>query len=72
MMPVAFDGINVGAGILVDEAYALVNGAMRVTLRFEIPVRSPTITDNRSAGFDPCIYNRLQSFDGSIRNRNRN
>jgi hypothetical protein len=31
MTPVPFDGINVGAGILVDEAYALVNGAMRVT-----------------------------------------
>jgi hypothetical protein len=69
-MPVAFDGIDVGAGILVNKAYALVNGVMHVTLRFEIPVRSPTITGDRTARFDPCIYNGLQSFGGSIQNGN--
>jgi hypothetical protein len=69
-MSVAFDGIDVGASILVNKAYALVNGVMLVTLLFEISVRSPTITGDRSARFDPRIYNGLQSFGGCIRNGN--
>ena len=43
---------------------------MRLNLRVEIPVRSPAFTDDRSAGFDPCIYDGLQSVSGSVRNGN--
>jgi hypothetical protein len=41
---------------------------VRVSFRVDIPVRSPAITDDRSAGFDPCIYNSYQSVGGSVRN----
>jgi len=51
--PRALCGVCVGACTLVDEANAVVNGTVRVTFRVEIPVRSPAITDDRSAGFDP-------------------
>ena len=37
-------------------------------MRVEIAVRTPTITDDRSAGLDPCIYNGLQSVSGSVWN----
>ena len=55
---------------LVNEASAVVNGAVLLTFRVEIPVRSPAITDDCSAGFDPCIYNGLQSVCGPVRNGN--
>jgi len=41
-----------------------------VTLRVEIAVRTPAITDDRSAGFDPCIYDGHQSFGSSVRDGN--
>jgi hypothetical protein len=59
-----------GAGLHVLEAEAVIDGEMCVTLRFETLVRCPTITDDRSAGFDPCIFYGHQSFGGSIRNGN--
>jgi hypothetical protein len=60
--------VCVGASTLVNEATAVVNGAVRITFRVEIPVRSPAITDDRSAGFDPRSYNGYQSVGGSVRN----
>jgi hypothetical protein len=45
-------------------------GAASVTLCVEIPVRRPSITDDRGASFDPCIYNGLQSTSGSVRKGN--
>ena len=62
--------VCVSACTLVNEANALVNGAVRVTFRVEIPTRSPAVTDGRSAGFDPCICNGHQSVGGSLRNGN--
>jgi len=35
----------------------------------EIAVRTPTVTDDRSAGFDPGMYNGRQCVSGSVRNR---
>ena len=70
MTPRALSGVCVGACTLVNEANAVVNGVMRVTFRVEIPVRSPAITYDRSAGFDPCIYNVLQSVSNPVRNGN--
>ena len=70
MTPHALYSVCVSACTLVNEASVVVNGAVRVTFRVEIPVCSPAITDDRSAGFDPCIYNGHQGVDGSVRNGN--
>jgi len=48
--PRALDGIRVCAGVSIDEVDAVVDGAMRVNLRTEIAVRTPAITNDRSAG----------------------
>jgi len=70
MTPRALDGVCVGVWTLVSEATAVVDGAVRVTLRVQIPVRSPAVTDDRRAVFDPCIYNGCQSVCGSVRKVN--
>ena len=70
MTPRALYNLCVGACTLVNEANAVVNGVVRVTFRDEIPVCSPAFTDDHSTGFDPCIYNGLQSVGGSVRNGN--
>jgi len=57
MTPRAFYSVCVGACKLVNEASAVANGAVCVTFRVEIPVRSPAVSDDHSAGFYPCIYN---------------
>ena len=66
----ALCGVCVVACTRVNEAKAVVNGAVRLTFRVEIPVLSPAITDDRSAGFDPCNYNGLQNVSGPVRNGN--
>jgi hypothetical protein len=48
----------------------MVYGVVCVTMRVEIAVRTPAVTNDRSAGFDPCIYNGHQSVGGSVRNGN--
>jgi len=70
MAPRALYIVCVGACTLVNEANGVVNGAVPVTFRVEILVRLPTITDDRSAEFDPSIYNDHQSVGGSVRNGN--
>ena len=44
--------VCVGACTHVNKANGVVNGAVRVTFHVEIPVRSPAITDDRSAGLE--------------------
>ena len=68
--PSTHDSIGVSAILMVNELYAMVDGAVCVTSRVEIAVRTPAVTDDRSAGFDPCIYNGHQSVGGSVRNGN--
>jgi len=70
MTPRALYSVCVGPCTLVKEANGVVNGALRVTFRVEIPVSSPAIADGLSAEFDPSIYNGHQSVDGSFRNGN--
>ena len=70
MTPRGFDGVHVSPNKLINKANAVIDGAVRVILRIEIPLRCPEITDDRSAGFNPCIYNGLQSVSGSVRNGN--
>jgi len=55
--PSTHDSIGVSAILMVNELYAMVDGAVCVTSRVEIAVRTPAVTDDRSAGFDPCVYN---------------
>jgi hypothetical protein len=64
--------IGLGASPLVNELYAMFDGAVCVTLRVEIAVSTPAITDDRSTGFNPCIYNGHQSADGSVREKRFN
>jgi hypothetical protein len=68
--PSDLDCVGVDTIPLVNELYAMIDGSVCVTLRFEIPLLSPEVTIDRSAGFDPCIYNGHQSVDGSVRNGN--
>jgi hypothetical protein len=70
MAPCTLYFVCFGASALVNEPYAVVDGVVPVTLRVEIAVLTPTITDDRSAGFDPCIYYGHQSFGSSVRNGN--
>jgi len=63
-------GVCLGVCTLVNEVSAVVNGAVFATFRVEMPLRSSAITDDRSAGFDPCIYNGIQSVSGPVRNGN--
>ena len=66
MTPGTLDGVSVGSGVRIDERN-VVHGAVHVTQRLDIPRRSPAITDERSAGFDPITDNVRQSVDGSAR-----
>jgi len=56
-MPRAFDSVGVCAGVGIYEVDTVIDGAMRVTLRTEIVVRTLAITNDRSAGFDPVTCN---------------
>jgi hypothetical protein len=66
----AWYSVCVGACTLVNEANAVVNGAVRANFRVEILTRSTAITDDHSAGFNPCICNGHQSVGGFVRNGN--
>jgi len=45
----------------------MVDGAVRVTQRVEIAIRTPAIADGRRAWFDPFTYNSRQRVGGSVR-----
>ena len=62
--PHGLDRISVGHGVGIDEVNSVVDGAVRETLRPEIAGRSPTVTDDRSAWFDPVTYNGHQGVSG--------
>ena len=70
MTPSTPGGVYVGACKLVKEVDAVDNGAVRVTVHGEISARTSEITDGRSAGLGPCIYNGLKSISVSVRNGN--
>ena len=56
LVPRALDGVGVCPGVRIDKVDAVVNGLIRVTLSTEIAVRTPAVTNDRSAGFDPVTY----------------
>jgi len=49
----------------------MVYGAVRVTLFFEIAIRTPAIADDRRAWFDPFTYKSHQRVGGSVRYGNK-
>jgi hypothetical protein len=55
MAPRGLDGVRVGPSKLINKANAVIDGAVRLTLRVEIPARCSAITDDRSVRFDPSI-----------------
>ena len=64
--PRGLDHISVVPGVGIDEVDVVVDSAVRETLRVEIAVHTPTITDDRSAGFDPGMYDGRQCVGGSV------
>ena len=64
------DGVDMRCSTLINKGNAVIDGAVRVTLCIKFPVRCTAIADDRSAGFNPCIYKGLQSVSGSVRNGN--
>jgi hypothetical protein len=63
--------VGVGPGVRSDKLDAVLDSSMRVTLRTEIAVRTPAITDDRSAGFDPVTNYSHQRVGGSVLNGNK-
>jgi hypothetical protein len=45
-----------GPNTLINETDGMVDSMVRVSVRVQIPVRRPAVTDNRNAGFDPVTY----------------
>ena len=69
--PRGLHDVCVVPGVRIDGVDAAVDGAVRETLRVEIAVRTPPVTDDRSAGFDPGVYSGRQCVSGSVRKRNK-
>jgi len=44
----------------------MADGAVHVTQRVEIAIRTPAIADNRHAWFNPFTYNNRQRVGGSV------
>jgi hypothetical protein len=70
-MPRALSGAGVGPGVRINEVDTMVNSLMLVTVRTEIAVRAPTISNDRGAGFDPVTYNGHQCVGGSVLDGNK-
>jgi hypothetical protein len=56
LTPRALDGVGVCPGVRINEVNAVINCLMLILLSTEISVRSPAVTNHRSAGFDPAMY----------------
>jgi hypothetical protein len=69
MIPFELNGVGVIS--LSDKGNGVINGTVRLTLSVEILVRSPAVIDNRSAWFDPSVYNGHQVVGGSVRYWNK-
>jgi hypothetical protein len=69
--PGTLDGASVVSAVRIDDRNAVVHGAVPLNQRLDIPIRSPGMTDVRSAGFDPSTDNVRQCVGGSIRYGNK-
>jgi hypothetical protein len=64
--PQRLNGVCMGPGVRIDEGDGVVNGAACVTNGSDVPVRSPSIADNNSAGSDPFTYKLHQRVGGPL------
>jgi hypothetical protein len=71
MTPRTLDGISMIPSFGIDERDRVIYGAVRVNQRSNIPIRSPAITDELSAGFDPGTNDVRQCVGGSVRCGNK-
>ena len=69
--PRDFGLICVVPGVGIAKLDAVVHSSMCGTLRVEIAVRTPAITDDRSAEFNPDIYDGRQCVGGPVRYGNK-
>ena len=69
--PRGLNGICVVPAVRIDEVDAVVDSELRETLRVNIAVRIPAVTDDRSTWFDPGIYDGSQCVGGSLRYGNK-
>jgi hypothetical protein len=58
MEPHKLDSVRVIPGVRIHEGDRVIHCAMRVTMRCDILIRSPAITDEHCAGFDPSTDTR--------------
>jgi hypothetical protein len=65
------DVISLIPGVRINERDRVIHGAVRVTVRPDILIRSPAITDELWAGFDQVTNNIRQCVDGSVPYRNK-
>ena len=70
-MPRGLDRVGVVPRVWIDEPEAMIDGAVRVTLRLETAISTPAIADDRRAWFDPVTYNSHQRVGGPVRNGNK-
>ena len=69
--PFALNSICVIPSARINERDGVIRGAVRVTMRPDILIRSPAIADERGAGFDPSTNNARQCVGGCVRNGNK-
>ena len=69
--PRGFNSVRVVPRDGIDECDGVVDGSVHETVCVEIAVRSPLVTDDRSAFFDPVTNNCHQCVGGSIRHGNK-
>ena len=65
--PRALYCVGVGSRFWVFEIQAMIDGAVLVTLRLEIAIRTSAIADDHRAWFDPFTYKSHQRVGGSVR-----
>jgi hypothetical protein len=71
MPPRGLSGVGVCPSCRMNELDAVVDCAMRVIQRSDVAVRTPAITNDRCAGFDPVTYDSHQCVGGSVLNGNK-
>jgi hypothetical protein len=54
--PHRFNSVRMIPGSRINERDGVINGSVCVTEGFDLPIRSPAIADESSAGFDPSTY----------------
>ena len=70
MAPRSLEIVRMGATTHIIKTNHVVDGLVRVALRFDVALCRITVTDDCIASFDPVRKNRHQGFGGSVWNGN--